>query len=279
MIMKIPPVYEELLADEDLDEETRAMILVRIREDEVEVAKERAAAKRHRLKALADLSVLQPDARLKAGSLSRQPPAPEASAPRDGEKLQDTRDMLFLASLMERSHGSTSVLQCAPLSGQAGQGSWIYHLGEQAPQGYAIKQKLSARGIRRILRDSFYGFRKALGSKTTVAMTFSLGDVILRPAGSRGDKAFWEFVGRLYHPICKQGDGLLENLHTTPMVDFGPVVPSDLFICPLDGPVQAIGGKLTSPGWTWGSMVGREWRMALCPLCLGELAQTGYSMS
>ena len=273
--MKIPIIYEELLADETLDEEKRAVILERIRLDEDHVAKEKSAAKRRRLKALGDMSILKPDHSLRTDFISTCLPGCDVQAPRDGKKLKETRDILFLSTLLKRSIASGCVLQCAPLSGYGG---WIYHPGDRSPAGYAIKQKLSTSGIRRIFRERFFGYRKALGSTIAAAMTFSLGGVVLRPAGSRGDKAFWDFAARLSHPFSRESDTLLTALHTVRLLDFSPD-NQGLLVCPIDGCVRAVEAKLTSPNWTWENMVGREWRMALCPLCLGELVETGCSMN
>lgn len=195
-------VYDELLADKSLDQETRALVLDCIRLDEKEVAKKKADAKRRRLKALCDDTILEPDLSLKSGIISHYLPGSDVRSPRDRKKLQDTRDILFLATLIELSHESGWVLQCAALSGQ---GDWIYHPGESTPAGYAIKQKFSTRGLRRIFRESFFGYRRALGSPNTATMTFSLGGVVLRPAGSRGDKAFWDLAARLDNPFFRGG--------------------------------------------------------------------------
>jgi len=285
MIMIIPPVYEELLADEDLDEETRAMILERIREDEVEVAKERAAAKRHRLKALADLSLLK-ISRLRVmepvGETGGPCVPPDTQlAPRGGGKLCNTRDYLFLAALLERARDADYILQCGP-AGKTQE--WIYLPDSQQeliPDGFTVKQRRSPQELRRLFKECFYGFRRALSSTERSAMSFSIGGIEVRHAGTRGDRPFWDFAARLDRPFTRDGDPLLENLHARRLLDFFETKASGAmpFLCPLDGPVAGIEGKATSPGWTWRQLCGREWRMALCPYCLGELVETGYSMN
>jgi hypothetical protein len=110
-------------------------------------------------------------------------------------------------------------------------------------------------------------------------MNFSIGGIELRRSGGRGDKAFWEFATRLHHPFTRGKDSLLEELHTRPLLEFPTTARSKLFLCPLDGPVKAIQGKVTSPDWTWEKMVGRSWKVALCPKCLGDLALTGFIMN
>jgi hypothetical protein len=274
--MKPCPLYESLLADKDLDEEMRMMILKRIAEDEREIAADKASAKRRRAKALADLSLLNPDPSLQAGEMARRLPDAANHAPRDGKKIGETADFLFLATLLDHSQESQTVLQCAPKSGT---GEWILIAGENPPEGFLVKQRLSHKGIRRIFRDKVYGFRRALGSPEAACMNFSIGGVDIRRAGGRGDKAFWHFASRLYHPFHQAGDNLLDSLHSRRLLDFSETSHDDLFLCPLDGPVNAISGKVSSPDWTWEKMVGRSWSIALCPMCLGELATTGYSLS
>ncbi len=274
--MKPCPLYASLLAEEDLDEETRAMIMKRIEEDAREIAKQKYAAKRHRAKALADLSLLNPDRSLRPGKMAHQLPDAANHAPRDGKKIGETADVLFLATLLKRSSESQTILQCAPVSGS---GAWILLVGENPPEGFLVKQRLSHKGIRRIFREKYYGFRRALGSHETACMNFSIGGVELRRAGGLGDKAFWHFASRLHHPFHRAGDTLLDSLHSRKFLDFPETCHDDLFLCPLDGPVNAISGKVSSPDWTWEKMVGRSWSIALCPMCLGELATTGYSLS
>jgi len=270
------PFYDHLLADKDLDDKTRTMIVKRMEEDTLEIAKEKAESKRQRLKSLADLSVLNPDPSLVAGKISGCLPGADVHAPRDGERPSETRDILFLATLLKDSKEFQSVLQCTPISGS---GSWIFIAGECPPEGYVLKQRLTHKGIRRIFRERFYGFRRALSSPSAVCMNFSIGGIELRRSGGRGDKAFWEFAARLHHPFTRVKDSFLEELHTRPLLEFPTIACSKLFLCPLDGSVKAIQGKVTSPAWTWEKMVGRSWKVALCPKCLGDLALTGFTMN
>lgn len=269
-------IYDDLLEEGDLDEKTRAMILEQIRLDAEEASKAKAATKRRRLKALDNLSLLDPDLSLVPEEISHRLPGEGVHAPRDGVKPSDSRDILFLATLLEKSRAFSAILQCAPVSGI---GNWIYLAENCASEGFIVKQKLSAKGIGRIFRKSFYGFRRAISSPDPAGMSFKIATVELRPAGSRGDKAFWDFVARLHHPFSKLGDPLLEGLHTRKLLNFPPSLQTDLFLCPLDGPVKAIEGEVSSPAWTWEELLGRSWSVALCPMCLGDLATTGYAMN
>jgi hypothetical protein len=274
--MKHSPIYDDLLAEKNLDEETRKQILHRMAEDAREVAAKKAATKRLRLKSLADLSVLIPGTSPAPGEISRCLPDAGVNAPRDGKKIGETADILFLAMLLERSRESSEIMQCATISGT---GAWILVVGEDPPEGFIVKQRLSHKGIRRIFRDKVYGFRRALGSPEAACMNFSINGVEVRRAGGCGDKAFWQFAARLYHPFHRAGDALLDSLHSRILLQFPEASHDELFLCPLDGPVNAIEGEVSSPDWTWEKMVGRSWNVALCPMCLGDLATNKYSMS
>jgi len=282
MIMKIPLVYEELLADKSLDQETRAMILERIRLDEEEVAKERATAKRRRLKALKDLSVLKtPRKTLGIHNALQEIPPDTQLAPKGGGELCNTEDYLFLAVLLERSHESDYILQCGP-AGKTQE--WIYlpdNRQEMIPEGFTVKQRRSPQEVRRLFKECFYGFRKGLSQASRSPWSYSIGGIEVRHAGSRGDQPFWDFAAQLHHSFGRGKDPLLDGLHSrsffaAPESRTSKITP---FLCPIDGPVAAIVGKVTSPGWTWRDLCGREWQSALCPHCLGEFAETGFKMN
>ena len=280
--MKHGTLYDHLLAEEDLDEETRAMILERIRIDEEEAAKEKAAAKRRRLKALADLSLLKTP-RKPPGSRSalHEIPPDTQLAPKGGGKLCNTQDYLFLALLLERSRDADYILQCGP-AGKTQE--WIYlpdNRQEMIPEGFTVKQHRSPQEVRRLFKECFYGFRRALSSTGRSAMSFSVGGVDVRHAGSPGDRPFWDFAARLDHPFHKGNDPLLEGLHSRRFFAVAESKTSKTtpYLCPIDGPVAGIQGQVTSPGWTWRQLCGREWQSALCPHCLGELAETGFKMN
>lgn len=280
--MKHGTLYDHLLAEEDLDEETRAMILERIRLDQEEAAKEKAAAKRRRLKALADLSLLKTP-RKTTGSRSalHEIPPDTQLAPKGGGKLCNTRDYLFLAVLLERSRDADYILQCGP-AGKTQE--WIYlpdNRLEMIPEGFTVKQRRSPQEVRRLFKECFYGFRRALSSTGRSAMSFSVGGVDVRHAGSPGDRPFWDFAARLDHPFHKGNDPLRDGLHSRRFFAVAESKTSKTtpFLCPIDGPVAGIQGQVTSPGWTWRQLCGREWQSALCPHCLGELAETGFKMN
>lgn len=43
-------------------------------------------------------------------------------------------------------------------------------------------------------------------------------------------------------------------------------------VCPFDGVVVPVTGKISSPRWTWHSLCGREYEGLLCPHCLGVVS-------
>jgi len=261
--MKPCPLYESLLADKDLDEEMRALIMKLIEEEAVDIAREKAASKCLRSKSLADLSVLVADPSLLAGEVSHCMPGNDVHAPRDRKKIGETEDILFLAMLLERSRESSEILQCAPASGTGG---WILVVGEDPSEGFIVKQRLSHKGIRRIFRDKVYGFRRALGSPEAACMNFSINGIEVRRAGGRGDKTFWHFASRLYHPFHRAGDNLLDSLHSRRLLDFPKQARTITFSARWTGrstPSPARSPALTGRGKRWSADPGAS-PSALC---------------
>lgn len=279
MAIKILPLYEKLLSRTNLNPEIRAKIEERIRSREDADKKEKAASKSRRLRTLEDLSLLKPcrlrvmEPDLKFGE---QCIAPDTQlAPKDGRELSTTRDYLFLATLLERSREADYILQCGP-SGKNQE--WIYlpdNHQELIPEGFALKHRVSPQEVSLFFEECFFLFRRTVATRGRCEMSLSIGGVEVRHAGSRGDRPFWNFAARLDHPFTRDEDSLLENLHAGRLFDFPETKASGKtrFLCPVDGAVTAIEGKITNPRGVWRGLCGREWRVALCPHCLGELAQ------
>jgi hypothetical protein len=263
MTMKHGTLYDRLLAEEDLDEVDRA-------------AKEKPAAKRRRLKALADLSLLKtPRKTLGIRTDLHEFPPDTQLAPRGGGNLCNTEDYLFLAVLLERSRNADYILQCGP-AGKTQE--WIYlpdNRQELIPEGFTVKQRRSPKEVRRLFKQSFFGFRKRLSQTGRSFCSYSIGGIEVRHAGSPGDQPFWDFAARLHHSFNSQNDPLLDDLHSRHFFAAPESRTAKItsFLCPIDGPVAAIEGKAKSPEWTWRMRCGREWHSALCPHCLGQLAE------
>ena len=278
--------YDAILAMDDLDEEERAHFTrlrdERIVEDKLERIRYAAERKEKRLKALADLSLIDPKGTSFHDEITpREMPPDSQLAPQWGAKLSSTKDYLFLAALLERSHDADYILQCGPRGKTE---EWIYlpdtHYDDM-PEGFTVKQRLSSNHVRRLFKESFFGFRKGLANTRRANWSHFIGGIEIRHTGSRGDQPFWDFAAKLQHPFEKDHDPLLMGLYEVRFFDFPEIkaTKEGSFLCPLDGPVSAVNGAIRSPEWTWRDLCGREFRMALCPKCLGELAETGFAMN
>jgi hypothetical protein len=207
---------------------------------------------------------------------ARSLPGQDCLAPRDGEPLHKTEDMLFLASLLSRS--DRMILQCSAAPNQG----FIYFSDKQdLPDGSLIKQRIAPKTVRARFREHFFRFRIGISSVEAACMNFSLGDQLIRKDKGRGTKVFWSWAAILRHPFSRQGDPLLSRLHT---VDLFPSSPKKLpgsnqLFCPVDGWVTPVIGTARSPSWSWKMMCGREWKHHLCPQCLGSFLQRLGSMN
>lgn len=207
-------------------------------------------------------------------SLSRERPLEDCTAPRDGEPLAKTEDMLYLANLLSRGRGM--ILQYS--SG----GSPLY-LPEKmpAPPGTAFRQKIAPKTVRRRFRDHFFRYRLGLSETGPACMTFSLGAKTLRKAGGKGTAAFRSWAGGLHHPFTGNGDPIMENLHALNFFqpDPGEAPDEAHLLCPIDGWVVPVIGTASSPAWTWRNLCGRGWEHTLCPHCLGSFLQRLATMN
>jgi hypothetical protein len=207
---------------------------------------------------------------------ARSLPGKDCLAPRDGESLQKTEDMLFLAALLSAS--GRMILQCSETTKQG----FIYLQDEgDFPTRLSIKQRIAPKTVRARFRDHFYRYRIALSSPEAACMTFSLGEREIRKEKGRGTKIFWDWAAGLRHPFSKEGDPLVSRLHKVSLLhsfDQEPPGPEHL-LCPVDGWVLPVLGTAKSPSWSWKMMCGREWKHSLCPDCLGSFLQRLGSMN
>jgi len=284
--MEYDDFYDPFLENEELTEERRNELRKlneeRKQVDRSEKIQRAAERKEQRLMALSDLSLLNTsDAAFHAAITPSEAPSENQLTPRWGKKLSQTKDFLFLAALLERSHDADYILQCGPRGKTE---DWIYipdtRQGDM-PEGFTVKQRFSSNHVRRLFKECFYGFRDGLSWPGRSNWCYSIGGIEIRHAGSRGDQPFWDFADRLLHPFQKGNDPLLQGLYARRFFNFSEtnVTAENPFLCPIDGPVRAVKASLSSPNWTWRELCGRSWRMAICPMCLGELAQTEYLMN
>jgi len=207
--------------------------------------------------------------------MAREFPSPGCHAPRDGEPIHKTEDMLYLAWLL--SCGGGMVLQYAAKDHR---GYFYLKDGQALPEGAVIKQRLAPRTIRARFREHFFRYRIGISSPKASIMTFALSDREIRKEKGRGNKAFWSWAQGLTHPFSKDGDPLLSGLAEVPLLDPSKGEPGkDHLLCPIDGWVIPVIGTATTPLWSWRMMCGRKWRHHLCPNCLGSFLQELESMN
>ena len=204
-------------------------------------------------------------------------PGVDCSSPRDGEKILQSVDSMFLAMLLHRSHGIKQVIEVQDVGG-----TWRYFpdvVGAEdslVQRGMTIKSRLNCSSLRGRFKDSFLVFRKWVSGKEPTIHDHFIGDTKIRPSDSLGDKALWKLGARLNRPFSEQEDPLIDNLHQVPLFTWLPPhseTPPPLkkgeFYCPLDGPVIPMKGRERTPEYSWEIMCGREWNLSLCPKCLG----------
>ena len=201
-------------------------------------------------------------------ALSKLRPEKDCPAPRDGEPLSKTEDMLYLAWLLAR--GTRILLQYSREGGPL-------YLAEETPvpPGATLRQRIAAKTVRRRFRDHFFRFRLGLSDAGPACMSFSLGGKILRKAGGKGTAAFRSWASGLRHPFSLKEDPLTKGLHDLPLFQPDPEAPPDdsRLLCPIDSWVIPVIGTASSPSWTWRNLCGREWEHTLCPHCLGSFLQ------
>ena len=182
------------------------------------------------------------------------PPVPGTVKPRDGEVLKDTRDVLFLAKLLEDAAATGWFEHWRDADG--GHCYQAISKPESAPT--KGRQHLKLKTLRQLIREHGY-----LGVRT---LCFEPdGDVIKLPPGHA-----------LRHPVEEGADSLLEAPMEQVFHSWGgaapsvPLLPSQV-LCPFCGPVTHISVSVTSPPKTWEMLCGRAYAFTCCSGCLGVL--------
>jgi hypothetical protein len=201
----------------------------------------------------------------------RSMPPPQCLSPRDGATLAETQDTLFIATLLQRD----------PIAQ-----NFIEYLHESAPNlriylpessdrvdttEFVVHKKIERSEILARFNSLYFDFRSALAAPGPSFMSFLIGNMVLRPNGSRGDDAFWKFVSGLKHPFTKESDPLLVELPLRWYPHSDKSLTDTSFFCALDGPTEAIIGYSCSPERTWLGRCGRAFVHFLCPKCFGML--------
>jgi len=182
------------------------------------------------------------------------PPVPGTVKPRDGEVLKDTRDVLFLAKLLEDAAATGWFEHWRDADG--GHCYQAISKPESAlPKG---RQHLKLKTLRQCIRDHGYLRVRRLCFEP-------VGDTIKLPPGHV-----------LRHPVKEGADSLLDApleqvFHSwagaAPSV---PLLPSQV-LCPFCGPETYISVSVSSPPKTWEILCGRAYAVTFCSGCLGVL--------
>jgi hypothetical protein len=109
-------------------------------------------------------------------------------------------------------------------------------------------------------------------------LALSIGDRKIRDCRRWATGEPWELGASLRRPFSKEADPLLDLLHEIPLMSDpslgklapGAKVKKGEVICPLDGIVSPIAAIVCTSRESWQMLCGREWRVTLCPHCLGE---------
>lgn len=207
-------------------------------------------------------------------------PGPADDAPRDGQHIERGKDILFLATALKNFRWPVRWLKRFVLRNSRRQryllerkdGVLVHPvtLGETTPEAEWIPtQAISARALRRRVREHFYAFRRVLPIIRcgTVAID---GHTLIEDGELQAAHA--EVMRSLRWPVKMADDPILDHLAEVKFLEFGePRITSPLdAICPLDGRVRPLLLEIVSPEWTWKNSCGRHWASALCPHCLGE---------
>lgn len=182
------------------------------------------------------------------------PPGPGTLKPRDGEVLKETKDVLFLAKLLEDAAATGWFEHWRDLDG--GHCYQAIIKPESAPPNG--RQHLKLKTLRQLIRDHGYLEVRRLCYEPN-------GDTIKLPPGHV-----------LKHPVEEGVDSLLgvpleQIFHswagTIPPVALLP----DQVLCPICGPETHISISVSSPPKTWEMLCGRAHAVTCCSGCLGVL--------
>jgi hypothetical protein len=220
-------------------------------------------------------------------------PGSTDEAPRDGQRIERGKDLLFLAMVLKNFKPPSRWLKRFVLEGSRRQ---RYLLQEEdgvlrhpvtlkevtLEHGWILTMAIFARTLRRRMREHFYGQRRGILRLLAweVTETVIVNGRTLTKEGERRD-AHGEFMNSLRWPLGAADDPIIDHLPALQWLGFEEVqVPSHLdAICPLDGSVRPLLLQIISPQWTWEHLCGQHWALALCPHCLGEFTSQLVAMN
>jgi len=204
-------------------------------------------------------------------------PGSECTSPRDGEKLQKSADSMFLAVLLNRSRTAKQIIEALDHAG-----TWHYFPGVAGTEsslnarGMRITMRLNSSTIRKLFKESFLLFRSHVSSREMACHDLFIEQKSVREFESRVDATLWKFGSKLIRPSHEKEDPLVDRLHEVSLFEWispcstqAPSLKHGEVYCPLDGPVIPIGAIERTPAFSWKILCGTEWRLYLCPECLG----------
>lgn len=190
--------------------------------------------------------------RPKAFQLS--PPEPGAVKPRDGEVLKDTRDVLFLAKLLEDTAATGWFEHWRDADGGHSYQA-ISKLESALPKG---RQHLKLKTLRQLIRDHGYlRVRKLCFEPVGDRIELPLGHVLKHPVEDGTDSLLEAPLEQVFH-----------SWHGA--VPPAPLLPGQV-LCPFCGPETHISVSVTSAPKTWEMLCGRAYTVTCCSGCLGVL--------
>ena len=207
-----------------------------------------------------------------APPLWSQLPLPDAVSARDGLRLQKTEDVLFLAQLLVRAKGFGLIRETRDADGR-----WCYSPYEgNAADG--LPGFVKPAGIRRKLKQGFWGLRKIIAKREIRGTSLTINGRKIRDAKRWAFGQPWKLGASLIRPFSKEADAFLDSLHELLLMNdpsLNELAPSasvkdGSIICPMDGIVTPLVGTLCTSPESWEALCGREWKVMICPDCLGE---------
>jgi hypothetical protein len=210
-----------------------------------------------------------------------QPISASTHAPRDGETLETTRDIPFLAALFRTCvrRGARRIIITEVESGPS---PWYaYHSGEpwiRPVTGLEVPIMMNIlfrthepQVLIERIRVGLWETRIQLATETTA--TIKVGSETITNDGARTRHGLSRLNKRLRWPIIIGDDVLAHgNLTSLPWegLDASVAPPPGHAICPLDGVVEAVEMTYSSNSWTWEHLCGRQYKLLACPKCLAE---------
>lgn len=237
---------------------------------------------------------------MKIPAYIKSPPGSAATFSRDQKDPGKSNDVAFLCSALKNWHNSISNLSIYKTSKGKSVALFIDNNGDeihpltlknQSTQNLKFKNSLSRKTLIKRVRNTVYYFRTALINRDLREQTLIINGLQLFNEG-RPIEAHIQKINRSLKWDLNSDEDISfifhNNLDKTPKTQrflqragktINPKNNSKIIFCPIDGYVRYITGKLLSPEWTWEKLVGREFKMAFCPHCLGFFNSELISLS